>query len=69
VHGVDLAGQEGFDDLGPAAEHAGLFDFKALVLEELVVMRHQQGRGVGDGQIADAQRGVGLGGARGPAHL
>jgi hypothetical protein len=53
VDHVDLAGDEGLDDLRPAAEQARRFGLQAFGLEQLAAVGHQQRRGVGDRQVAD----------------
>ncbi|KAG1082408.1 hypothetical protein G6F40_015133 [Rhizopus arrhizus] len=54
VHPIHLARDEGLDHLRPAAQQRGLFRLDAGLVEQAVVMRHQQRRGVGDGQVANA---------------
>src|SRR3546814_503354 len=58
---VDLTAQKRLHNLRPTAEAARFFDFQALGLEQFIVVRHQQRRRVGDGQIADSDRGIGFG--------
>src|SRR5690606_22573404 len=60
VDHVDLAAQESFDDLSPAAEQARLLYLQALLLKQFVVMRNQKGGGIRDGNIADAHRAIRL---------
>ncbi len=64
VNHVDLPGNERLDHLGPTAQQHRALGLDALGLEQAVVVGHQQGRGVGDRQVADAHRRVRfLGGA------
>ena len=60
MHHVHLPADEGFHQLRPAAEQHRLFHHHALGLEQLAAVRHQQRRGIGDRQIADAQRRIRL---------
>ncbi|MNQ48781.1 hypothetical protein D3C85_626660 [compost metagenome] len=56
VNHVDLAGDEGFDDLRPAAEQPRRFRLQAFRFKQLARVRDQQRGGVGDRQVADFHR-------------
>gem|GEM_PF-4637611 len=60
VNHVDLPGNERFDHLGPTAQQHRSFSLDAFGFEQAVVMGHQQGRGIGDRQVSDPHRGIGL---------
>lgn len=65
VNHIDLPGNKGLDHLRPTAQQHRALGADALGLEQAVVMGHQQRRGVGDRQVADAHRRVRLRGGAG----
>ena len=54
MHHVHLPCHKGFNDLRPGAEQARLFGAQAFGLKQLTAVGHQQRRGIGNGQIANA---------------
>ncbi|MNY07275.1 hypothetical protein D3C86_1400720 [compost metagenome] len=65
VNHVDLPRNKRLDHLRPTAQQHRALGLDAFGFEQAVVMRHQQRRGIGDRQVADAHRGIRLRGGAG----
>ena len=61
VDHVDLARNKRLDHLRPTAQQHRALGLYAFGFEQAIVVRNQQGRGIGDGQVANANGRIRLG--------